>query len=289
MMATCTTSRENRLKSRRLANHRVSALRVTIAALGLVAASTSAFAQAQSCATTAPPVLVLAKASVGVSALQATQEQRTVGAQMGALHDFTPYSSGANGCPWALQRLRIDAVGSYDQKKNATGALSITRNHRFYAQQAYGLQMAGLYAYASVDVTHNNSLGVKLNQAYAGGVGLTKGIFELDGDMRALRQSLYKTEGASHLLGAGLTAKFDFPLDTLVQGAALVVANTAVPVLNRAEAWQNNFNVDLWLPFKSAFGTWGVTISTEDAYLRSAPIGFKRNYLRTSFNLGYSR
>jgi hypothetical protein len=236
-----------------------------------------------------PDGLVLKKVSAGITLLDATQEQRTFSASVIPLYDWNVGTPDAPSCGWPYQRTRMDLSASYDGKRNAAGALTVTRNHRLMVQHLMFLRSNAAYAYASGDLTHNNSLGVKFNQAYAGGVGYARSFYEVDADIRFIDENLYADGADARLVGLGLQGRIDIPLDFLLKEATVSVTEQAIPVFNKSDAWMNNAAIDVFLPFTTNASTWGVTVSLQDNYLRNAPTGFKRSYFRTSLNLTYSR
>jgi uncharacterized protein DUF481 len=228
----------------------------------------------------------LAKAGASVAVLQATQEQRTVSSQLLALYNWNASSNGAPTCGWPRQRSIVDLNASYDSKKSASGSLNITRNYSGKLQQQFFLASNASFAYALADLYSNNSLGIHLTQSYGGGVGYARGPFELDGDLRYIDENYLPAGDTHHLVGAGLSGRYDFSLDALLSAANLTATITAVPVFNESDAWFGDATIGLFLPFNG--GVWGVTVIAEDNYVRNAPAGFRRNYFKATIGLAYS-
>lgn len=229
----------------------------------------------------------LAKAGASVAVLQATQEQRTVSSQLLALYNWHTTSNGTSTCGWPRQRSVADLNASYDSKRSASSApQNITRNYSGKFQQQVFLASNASFAYARADLYSNNSLGVHLTQSYGGGVGYARGPFEVDGDLRYIDENFLPAGDTHHLVGAGLSGRYDLSLDALLAGANLAATITAVPVFNESDAWFGNATIGLLLPFNG--GAWGVTVIAEDNYVRNAPAGFRRNYFKTTIGLAYS-
>jgi hypothetical protein len=259
---------------------------------GLLLASAAA-AQATNASSECPGGLIgadgfrLAKLGASVAILQATQEQRTVASQLLAVDNWNATSAnGASTCGWPRERTIADLNASYDAKRSASGALNITRNYSAKFQQQMFLASNASFAYALADLYSNNSLGIHLTQSYGAGVGYARGAFELDGDLRYVNENYLPAGDTHHLVGAGLTGRYDLSLDAIVRAADLTAALTAVPIFNEANAWFTNATVAVVLPLNA--GAWGVTVAAQDNYVRNAPVGFRRNYFKTTIGFVYS-
>lgn len=146
----------------------------------------------------------------------------------------------------------------------------------------------GPRAFVLADLYDNFSLGMKLEQAYAGGVAWNgedgPQRFTAGADLRYIGEDLYATTKRLNLVASSFDENYSvhFPLATKL---AIFAENVwVIPAYNDPHALQARGIASLTLPLTKRLSI-GPVLS--DDYLRNAPPKSKQNFLSLTFSLSY--
>jgi len=205
--------------------------------------------------------------------------------KLGATGRFVLWS-GRPMCPRnSLRRWRTLATlgADYRAKEASSGATSITRSYRADVAQALMLGGRG-FLDGAVQLFHNNSLGVQLQQVYRVSAGLTLGDLEVGVGPAYVDQD-FGDAGVASSFGAvsvyetvGLTIPFPRIATTITQ-----FARALLPV-GEADARQVTMGANVIVPVTAALG---VTWSSWAAPIENAPRGRDQDYVTTSLGVSW--
>jgi len=193
-------------------------------------------------------------------------------------------------CGWGYTRTIFDLGTTYDAKRSDTSPLNITRRHIAGFQELVSLGNTNrYYAVGNAEVYHNNSLGIRLQQAYGAGLG---GLFfgdnlELTADIRGVGQQFYKQRN-QRFAAAGLRENYSLGLPFLAPGATIGETFSVILPIDAERSRQFRAFSVLRIPFNPRVA---FSVTAYDDYAQNAPPGFRRNYLTTTvgFDLTFTK
>jgi hypothetical protein len=214
--------------------------------------------------------------------LSATQHQQTYGGEVDLIKNWQ-----SDDCGWPHQRSLLLLSPSYDDKKGKKPPANITQNYDGQFQHLIFLKNNKYFSSINLDFYHNNSLGIYFQQTYAAGVGalLMNGHLELDASLAGLGEHFYSPGHSAGLVGTRLTERISLPLDFIRKNASISETGIFIPVFNQPDSWQIRGIVGLNFPLSGSFS---LTASVSDDYVRNAPSTFTKNYVKSTLSLQYT-
>ena len=226
-------------------------------------------------------------ASSGFSLVRSTQNSTTFNGAINLVR-ATP------GVDWLPARTRstIDYNQSYGTVTQP-GVTSVKTNifHADAERDEYFSPRA--YVFADVAFDHNYSLGLDLQQAYGGGIGITvlknaHRTLDFKGDAHYEKQAFFLPVGATAatpndtLFGSTFSEKY---LVYLAKGLVFNEFGSISPAWNQPSAYSAHVNATLGFPVYKGLG---FNIGAIDDYLNNAPIGSNKNSVQYTTNLTYT-
>lgn len=227
---------------------------------------------------------LLFSVDVNAALLSATQHQQTYGGDVELIRNW---NLAPVACGWPHQRTLLQLIPSYDDKKGKKPPANITQNYDGRLQHLIFLKSDKYYASFDGDFYHNNSLGVYFQQTYATGLGalFLNNRLELDGGLAVLGEHFYPPSSSAKLVGARLSERVSIPLNFIKGKPTLSETGVFIPVFNQSDAWQVRGVTSLfWVLPKNIT----LTVKAFDDFLRNAPNGFTKNYVKTTLSIGYT-
>ena len=229
------------------------------------------------------------------SLLVATQHQYQVGATLSLGHETTSEKAFHH----QTDEIHLQAAFGESQKPNASPV--ITRvyegvvQHDFYLTDtrhdaALKTVYGGPRLFVLTDFYHNLSLGMKLEQAYGGGVAWNgehgRQRFGIGADIRYIGEDLYSPGKRLNLAASAFSQNYSvrFPLASK-KVIIISESGSVIPAYNDAHALQARGIAKITLPLTKDLS---IGPSLTDDYLRNAPPKSKQNYLSLKFSLTYA-
>ncbi len=230
-------------------------------------------------------------ASGGFSLVRSTQNSTTFNVGVNLVR-ATP---GVDWLP-ARSRSTIDYNQSYGMvsQPGAVPFIAPVKTNIFHAdaeRDEYFSPRA--YVFADVAFDHNFSLGLDLQQAYGGGIGITllknaHRTLDFKGDAHYEKQAFFLPPGATAaspndtLFGSTFSEKY---LVYLAKGLVLNEFGSFSPAWNTPADYSAHVNATLGFPVYKGLG---FNIGAIDDYLNNAPVGANKNSVQYITNLTYT-
>ena len=177
---------------------------------------------------------------------------------------------------------------SYDEKwKAAPNSANVTQVYNGTLQQLFFADHTKINAFLIANAYHNNSQGVRVDQAY--GAGILERIkvkhqasFEFDQDIRFIGDMLYSPGGDISAVGSSLSVAYSKLI--LPSGDLIALKLGGVPAFNRSDAWKTSGSFDYSHKISKSLS---LTFNVVDNYFEIAPKTFNKNYVKTTLGIQY--
>jgi hypothetical protein len=178
----------------------------------------------------------------------------------------------------------VTVGGDYRGKEAADGTLAITRSYRLDASQAL-LLSSRLFADATAQIFHNNSLGVELQQVYRASAGLMIGSLEFGAGPAYVDQDFGAAGESTSFWAASIHETAGVTITLPVAGTILTQSARVLLPIDESDAKQLTIAANAIVPVTQTFG---LSWSLWHAYLENAPTGREKNYTTTSVGVNWT-
>lgn len=146
---------------------------------------------------------------------------------------------------------------------------------------------ARFYALGETSFDHDNSQGLRLQQVYGGGLGVTlikqpKQQLDFKGNIHYEKQTFETASSNQNLIGATLSELYH---RNLYKGIVFTENADALPAFNVPKAYSGDVTAGLVFP---VYKRLGFNVSSTDNFLNNPPVGFKKNSFQFVMGVAYT-